>query len=177
MDPYFAVETPFRENMRKFHKQWCTTSKREDAKNFVDNSLNVLQDIQSDIYKILDQRISQETAIKSTKRGVSFGDVSVSVFTTTTEHTPKSPRLTKTLPLDSGVQTVPSTNSRNNVQDSPKSVSSFSMPINRSLADEFIDEGEEKCRRRQRVEQRQEKAKKNVEIEMRKLELEIERKR
>ena len=83
----------------------------------------MLQDIQSEIYKILDQRMSQETAIKSTKRGVSFGDVSVSVFTTTTEDTPKSSTLTDTLPLDSGVQTVPSTDSRNNVEDSPKSVS------------------------------------------------------
>ena len=80
IDTYFAVETPFREKLRKFYKQWCTTSKREDAKNFVDNYLNVLQDIQSDIYKILDQRMSQETAINSAKRGVSFGDVSVSVF-------------------------------------------------------------------------------------------------
>ena len=46
IDSYFAVETLFREKMQKFHKQWCTTSKREDAKNFFDNSLNVLQDIQ-----------------------------------------------------------------------------------------------------------------------------------
>ena len=140
--------------MRKFHNQWCTTSKREDAKNFVDNSLNVLRDIQSDIYKILDQRMSQKTVIKSTKRGVSFGDVSVSVFTKTTKDTPKRPTLTKTVPLDSGVQTVSSTDSRNNVEDSPKSDSSISMPINQSLEDEFFDEGYELCRRQQRVEQR-----------------------
>ena len=63
--------------------------------------------------------MSKETAIRSTKRGVSFGDVSVSVFTTTTEDTPT---LTNTVPLDSGVQSVPSKDSRNNVEDSPKSV-------------------------------------------------------
>ena len=87
IDSYFLVETALREKRRNFHRRWCTTSKREDAKDFVDNPLNVLQDIQSDIYKILDQRMSNMTAIKSTKRGVSFGDVSVSVFTTTTEDT------------------------------------------------------------------------------------------
>ena len=84
IDSYFAVETPFREKILKFHKQCCTISNQEDAKNFVNNSLNVLQDIQSDICKVLDEWMSQETAIKSTTRGVSFGDVSVSVFTTTT---------------------------------------------------------------------------------------------
>ena len=126
--------------------------------NFVDNSLNVLQDIQSDIYKILDQRMSQETAIKSAKRGVLFGDVSVSVFTITIEDTQKSPTLTNTLRLDSGVQTVPSMNSRNNVEDGPKSVSSVSMPVNRSLEEEFFEEEDEKCRRQQRVKQRPEKA-------------------
>ena len=170
----FAVKTPFQEKMRKFRKQWCTTSKQEDAKIFVDNSLNVLQDIQSDIYKNLDQRMSQKTAIKSTRRGVSFEEVSVSVFTTTTEDTPKNPTLTNTLPLDSGVQTVPSKDSRNNVEDSPKSVSSVSTPINRSLVDEFFDEGNAKCRSQQREEQRKEKAKKKAEIEMKNFELEFE---
>ena len=131
--------------MRNIHKQWCTTSKREDAKIFVDNSLNVLQKVQSDIYKILDQWMSQETAIKSTKRGVSLEDVSDSVFTTTTEDTPKSPTLTNTLPLDQ--HTVPSTDSRNNVEENPKSVSSVSVPINRCIEDEFINEGDEKCQR------------------------------
>ena len=51
------------------------------------------------------------------------------------------------------------------------------MPINRSLADEFSDEGDKKCRRQQRVEQRHEKAKKRTETEKKKLELEFERKR
>ena len=102
IDSYLAVETLFREQMCKFHRQWCTTSKWEDDKSFVNNSLIVLQDIQSDIFKMLDQRRSQE------KRGVSFGDLSVSVFTTTNEDTPKSPTLTDIPPLDSGVQIVPS---------------------------------------------------------------------
>ena len=97
-------------------------------------------------------------------------------FSQQTEDTPKSPTLTNTLPLDSGVQTVPSTDSRNNVEDSPKSVSSVSMSINRSLEDEFIYERDKKCRRQQRVDQKQEKAKKKAEIEI-KLELEFERKR
>ena len=70
IDSYYAVETLFREKVSKLLKQLCTKSKPESAKNFADNSLNVLQDIQSDIYKILDQRISQGTAIKSTKSGV-----------------------------------------------------------------------------------------------------------
>ena len=121
--------------------------------------------------------MSQKTVIKSTKRGVSFEDVSVSVFTKTTEDTPKRPTLTKTVPLDSGVQTVPSTDSRNNVDDSPKSDSSILMPINRSLEDDFFDEGYELCRRQQRGEQRQEKQKAEAEIEMKKIELEFERKR
>ena len=56
--------------------------------------------------------MSQETTIKSTKRGVSFENVSASFFTTTTEDTPMSPTLTNTLPLDSGMQTVSSTDSR-----------------------------------------------------------------
>ena len=90
--------------------------------------------------------MSQEIAIRSTKRGVSFGDVSVSVFTTTTEDTPNT---NETLLLDSGVQTVPSTDSRNNVEDSPKSVSPVSMSINQSLEDEFIDERDQKFRRQQ----------------------------
>ena len=118
----------------------------------------------------------QQTAIKSTKKGISFGDVSVSVFTTTTEDTSKSPTLTNILPVDSGVQTNPIKDSRNNVEDSPKSVS-VSMPINRSLEDEYLDKGGEKCQRQQRVEQRQEKAKKKAATEMKKLELEFERKR
>ena len=173
----FCSRNSFCEKTRKFHIQWCTTSKREDAKNFVDNSLNVLQDIQSDIYKILDQLMSQETAIKSTTRGVSFGEVSVSVFTTATEDTPKSKTLTNTIAVDSGGQTVPGTDSRKNVEDSPKPVSSVAMLINRSLEDEFTEEGAEKCRCQLRVKQRQEKAIKKAEIEMKKLELEFERKR
>ena len=51
------------------------------------------------------------------------------------------------------------------------------MPINRSLENKFFYEGDEKCRRQQRFEQRQEKAKKEAEIEMKKLDLEFERKR
>ena len=84
---------------------------------------------------------------------MSFGDVSVSNFTTTTEDTTKSATLTNTLPLDSGVQTVSSTDSRNNVEDSSKSVSSVSMQINRSFEDEYVDEWNEKYGRQQRVEQ------------------------
>ena len=88
-------------------------------------------------------------------------------LTTTTEDKPKSPTLTNFLPLPSGVQNVPNTDSRNNVEDIPKSVSSLSMLINRSFEDEFLDEGDEKCGRRgrqQQVEQRQEKAKKRLKL-------------
>ena len=81
IDSYFAVKNPFQEKMRKFHMQCITTSKREDIKNFVDNSLNVMKEFQSDIFEILGQRMSQETGVETTKR-VSFGDISVSVFTT-----------------------------------------------------------------------------------------------
>ena len=80
-------------------------------------------------------------------------------------------------PFDIGVQTVPNTDSRNKVEDSLKSFSSVSMPINKSLEDEFIDEVDEKCRHQQQAEQRQKKAEKKAEIEMKKLEMEFERKR
>ena len=165
--------------MRMFHQQWCTSSKRENAKNIVDNSLNVLQDILSDIFKILDQRMSQEASIKSKKRRVSFEVVSFSAFTITTEDTPKSPTLTNTLLLDSGVQTVLIKDSGNNVENSRESVSSVSMPINRSLEEEFLDKRNANWVnwRKQRMKQRPERAKKKAEIEIKKLELEFERKR
>ena len=100
IDSYFAVETPFCEKMRNFYKQRCTTSNHEDAKSFVDNPLNRRQYIQSSVSKIWNSG----------------------------PH--KNPTLKNTLSLDSGGQTVPSTDSRNNVEDSPKSVSSVSMQNN-----------------------------------------------
>ena len=98
-------------------------------------------------------------------------------MTTIFEDTPKNPTLSNTLPLDSGLQTVPRSDSRNNVEDSPKSVSSFSMRINRYLEDELFDDENTNCRRQQQVQQKQEKAKKTAETAMKKLELEFEQKR
>ena len=50
IDSYFAVETTFREKMRKFHKQWCTTSKQEHAKNFVDNFCKIFNQIYTNFW-------------------------------------------------------------------------------------------------------------------------------
>ena len=56
---YFAVKLFFVKIARV--SKAITTIKREDAEKFVDKPLKVLQDVQSDIFKILDKRMAQLT--------------------------------------------------------------------------------------------------------------------
>ena len=174
IDLYFAVETLFRAMVH--HKQ---SSASNGAPHVNERMLRILLITLWTCCKKFNQKSTKfwiSGCHKRQRSSPQMGDVSVSVFTTTTEGTLLNPTLTNTLLLDSGVQIVPSTDSRNNVEDSPKSVTLVSMPINWSLENEFIDEGDKKCQRHRRVEQRQEKAKKKAELEVKKLELEFERK-
>ena len=113
----------------------------------------------------------------STKRkNVSFGETTVSTFTTSSEEAPKTPTLTNTLATDNGVNLVSSnSNSQQSEPPNSKTVPKVSESSKSSLEEDF-DREKEKMRRLQRIEEKQEKVKKKAHIEQKKLQLVFERK-
>ena len=176
IDMYFATEEVVREKLARFRKQWIATDHYREMQDVVDKLNNHLIDIQSNIYRKLDERLEKDKTSSLPQKNVSFGETTVSTFTTSSEEVQSTPTLTNTQAKDSDVNLV----SGNSVSN-PDAISSqqtapvVSEMINSSHEDDFDREEKEKQYRLQRMEQRQEKAKKKAEIEQRKLKLEFER--
>ena len=107
-------------------------------------------------------------AAASENRMVSFGEVSVSTFTTLAEDAPIAAVLTDSTPQDNGVNLV-SSGSPKEKSDSPtQNTSQVGKSGNYSLENKLAREEEKRLLKLQKVEERQEKAKK--------LQMEFERK-
>ena len=165
LDSYFAAESKLRENLSKFSKQWSSTCHRFEADCQSERIWIRLDENQSMFYKLLDLRLEkdkQEQARDFTKRkNVSFGETTVSTFTTSSEEAPKTPTLTNTLATDNGVNLVSSnSNSQQSEPPNSKTVPKVSESSKSSLEEDFDQKEKEKMLRLQRIEQRQERAKK-----------------
>ena len=107
---------------------------------------------------------------------MSFGETTVSTFTTSSEEAPKTPTLTNTLATDNGVNLVSSnSNSQQSEPPNSKTVPKVSESSKISLEEDFHREENEKLRRLQKVEEKQEKVKKKAHIEKKKLQLVFEK--
>ena len=125
------------------------------------------------IPSLFDQK--QKAALS--KGNVSFGETTVSTFTTVSEETLKSNVNTDSAPSNSDVNLVSSnsqTRSESSSHLSPKNPQSDDL--NSRSVDDFEREEEKKIRKHQRIAERQEKAKKKAEIEQKRLQMEFERK-
>ena len=107
---------------------------------------------------------------------VSFGEVSVSTFTTLAEDAPNAAVLTDSTPQDNGLNLV-SRGSQKEKSDSPiQNTSQVGKSGNYSLENRLAREEEKRLLKLQNVEERQEKAKKKANLESKKLQMEFERK-
>ena len=177
IDMYFATEEVVREKLARFRKQWIATDHYREMQDVVDKLNNHLIDIQSNIYRKLDGRLEKDKTSSLPQKNVSFGETTVSTFTTSSEEVQSTPTLTNTQAKDSDVNLVSGNSvSNQNAISSQQTAPVLSEKINSALEDDFDREEREKQYRLQRIEQRQEKAKKKAELEQRKLKLEFERK-
>ena len=177
LDMYFSVEAEQRRMLMKFEKQWRAASFEQQAQQHIKIIKDRLSKYCNNLLNAYDTRHKEEND-NIAKRNLSFGETTVSTFTTSSEEAPQTPTLTDSVPKDSGVHLV-SSNSQSQQDDSStkKSRNHLSNDLNsRSLEDDFEREEEKKARRLQRIEERQEKAKKKTEIEQKRLQMEFERK-
>ena len=174
---YFATEEVVREKLARFRKQWIATDHYREMQDLVDKLNNRFFDTHSYIYRKLDERLEKDKTSSLPQKNVSFGETTVSTFTTSSEEVQSTPTLTNTQAKDSDVKLVSGNSvSNQNAISSEQTAPVLSEKINSALEDDFDREEREKQYRLQRIEQRQEKAKKKAELEQRKLKLEFERK-
>ena len=147
LDSYFATESKVRENLLKFSKQWSSTCHRVEADLLSERIWKRLDKNQSSFYKVLDLRqekdkLELDKARDFTKRkNVSFGETTVSTFTTSSEEAPKTPTLTNTLATDNGVSLVSSnSNSQQSELPNSKTVPKVSESSKSSLEEDFDQE-------------------------------------
>ena len=173
IDLYFAEVDDHREKLMKFERQWFSTVFYEEARVVVKHAQTLMESNQAFVLSILEKRQQSAELESSRQRNVSFGETTVSTFTTSSEETPQSNVNTDSVPSNSDVHLVSSNSQKSSSHLSPKNTQSDDLN-SRSVEDDFEREEEKKIRKLQRIAERQEKAKKKAEIEQKRLQMEFD---
>ena len=169
VDAYFEEEDKLLNQLSKVEAKHGGTGCSEVTEKCID--YKSLTDHKCYILNLFDLK-----AAASANRMVSFGEFSVSTFTTLAEYAPNTAVLTDSTPQDNGVNLVSSGSQKEKSDRPTQNTNQVGKSGNYSLENKLAREEEKRLLKLQKVEERQEKAKKKANIESKKLQMEFERK-